>query len=225
LPVSGQVVPVPSLTLSGNLQPLATTAGTASASRTFNVTGANLAGNVSVSAPPGFEVAGQRKAFAPSISLSPSRGALDVQVRVRLGRSAAAGDLSGNISVTSAGAADKQVAVAGSVSTSPKLAVIGSLQAFATTKKQPSASQTVTLTGTALKGTVSVTAPANFEVSRDNSTFSRRLQFNPDDTASLTTTVWLRVESSNRSGSLTGNLTASSRGASTRILRISGRVQ
>jgi hypothetical protein len=102
LPVNGKVVPPPLLTLSGTLSELTTRLGTASTGRTFSVSGSDLTGNVTVAAPAGFEVTGQRKAYARTIVLTPSQGRLDVPVTVRISRNAGLGNLSGNINVTSA---------------------------------------------------------------------------------------------------------------------------
>jgi hypothetical protein len=225
LPVSGQVVPVPSLTLSGNLSPLATTVGTASASRTFNVTGANLAGNVSVAAPPGFEVAGQRKAFAPSISLSPSRGALNEQIMIRIGRAAAVGTLSGKVTVASSGAPTRELAVQGTVAALPTVTLSGAPAAFSAARNRPSASRAVKTSASDLSAVLSLTAPAGFQVSLDNRNFAARVQISPSSGAVSSRNIWIRLAPSARAGSFSGNVTASSTGASTKVIRVSGRVR
>jgi hypothetical protein len=225
LPVSGRVVPAPSLAISGTLSPLSTTAGTASAGRVFTVSGSDLAGNVTVTAPAGFQVTGQTKPYAQSIVLSPLQGRLDVQVTTRISRTAAIGNLSGSISVASNGAASKQIAVLGSVSALPSLVLGGSLNAFDTTKGRPSASQSFTVSGTALNGMASVTAPAGFQVSLNNSDFSARVQLNPVNGVLSSTRIWIRIAPASRPSSFSGNVTASSQGASTKIIRVSGQIR
>jgi hypothetical protein len=199
--------------------------GTASASRTFNVIGANLAGNVSVTAPPGFEVAGQSKAFARSISLSPSRGALNEQIMIRIGRAAAVGTLSGKVTVASSGAPTRELAVQGTVAALPTLTLSGAPAAFSAARNRPSASQAVKVSASGLSAVLSVTAPAGFQVSLDNRNFAARVQISPSNGAVSSRNIWIRLAPSTRAGSFSGNVTASSTGASTKVIRVSGRVR
>jgi hypothetical protein len=225
LPVNGKVVPPPLLTLSGTLSELTTRLGTASTGRTFSVSGSDLTGNVTVAAPVGFEVTGQRKAYARTIILTPSQGRLDVPVTVRISRNASLGNLSGNINVTSAGAAAKQIAVQGKVSAVPSLSLSGSIKAFNTTRGRPSASQSFLVSGSALNSVVSVTAPAGFQVSLNNANFASRVQLNPANQTLSTQRIWIRLASATRARTLSGNITASSSGAATKVIRVSGRVR
>jgi hypothetical protein len=225
LAVSGKVVPPPSLAIGGTLLPLSTKLGTASAGRTFTVSGTDLTGSVTVTAPTGFEVTGQRRPYAKSIVLTPSQGRLDVQVTVRISRTATIGNLSGSISATTNGAAPKQIAVQGSVSALPNLVLGGSLRTFGTTRNRPSASQSFTVAASALNGMVSVTAPAGFQVSLNNSNFGARVQINPVNQVVASTRIWIRLAAGSKSRVLSGNVTASSNGASTKIIRVSGRIR
>ena len=225
LAVSGKVVPPPSLAIGGTLLPLSAKLGTASAGRIFTVSGTDLTGNVTVAAPTGFEVTGQRSPYAKSIVLTPSQGRLDVQVFVRISRTATIGNLSGSISATTNGAAPKQIAVQGSVSALPNLVLGGSLKAFNTTRGRPSASQSFTVAGRALNGMVSVTAPAGFQVSLNNRNFGARVQINPVNQVVASTRIWIRLAAGSKSRVMSGNVTASSNGASTKIIRISGRIR
>jgi len=225
LPVNGKVVPPPLLTLSGTLSELTTRLGTASTGRTFSVSGSDLTGNVTVAAPVGFEVTGQRKAYARTIILTPSQGRLDVPVTVRISRNASLGNLSGNINVTSAGAAAKQIAVQGKVSAVPSLSLSGSIKAFNTTRGRPSASQSFLVSGSALNSVVSVTAPAGFQVSLNNANFASRVQLNPANQKVSKQRIWIRLASATRARTLSGNITASSSGAATKVIRVSGRVR
>jgi len=225
LPVTGKVVPPPLLTLSGILPELTTRLGTASTGLIFSVSGSDLTGNVTVTAPAGFEVTGQRKPYARTIVLTPSQGRLDVPVTVRIGRTAALGNLSGNITVTSAGAAAKQIAVQGKVSAVPSLSLSGSIKDFNTTKGQPSAGQSFLVSGSALNSVVSVTAPAGFQVSLNNANFASRVQLNPANQKVSNQRVWIRLASSTRATTFSGSVTASSSGAATKVIRVSGRVR
>jgi hypothetical protein len=225
LPVSGRVVPAPSLAISGTLSPLSTTAGTASAGRVFTVSGSDLAGNVTVTAPAGFQVTGQTKPYAQSIALSPSQGRLNVQVTVRISRTAVVGNLSGNLTAATPGAAAKQIAVQGKVSALPNLTLGGSLRAFDTVRGRASASQSFTVSGSALTAVVSVTAPARFQVSLDNINFASRVQLAPVNQMLNNQRVWIRLASGTVAGTFSGSGTASSTGAATKVIRVSGRVR
>jgi uncharacterized protein YfaS (alpha-2-macroglobulin family) len=74
--VSGTAVPMPSVTTTGTLAAFSTTAGTASAPQTFTVSGANLTGDVTVTAPSGFEVSNGGASYAGSLTLTPGAGTL-----------------------------------------------------------------------------------------------------------------------------------------------------
>lgn len=104
-----------------SLTSVTTVTGTASASQNFTISGANLTGNVTVAAPVNFEVsANSTSGFADSINLTQSGGALTgqpVTVYSRLKASASPGIYSGNITLSTAGGANKQVAVSGKVLT------------------------------------------------------------------------------------------------------------
>jgi hypothetical protein len=207
------------------LPKLSTTVGTASAGRVFTISGTDLTGNVTVSAPLGFEVTGQSKPYASSIALSPSQGRLNVQVTVRISRTAVVGNLSGNLTAATPGAATKQIAVQGKVSALPNLTLGGSLSAFDTVRGRASASQSFTVSGSALTAVVSVTAPARFQVSLDNINFASRVQLDPVNQMLNNQRVWIRLASGTVAGTFSGSVTASSTGAATKVIRVSGRVR
>jgi hypothetical protein len=95
-----------------------TTAGTASAAQTFQVTGSNLTEDVTVTAPAGFEVSQDGGSFASNQTLGRSGTTLASKtISVRIAASAAAGSLaSANVTLTSTGATTANVAVSGTVS-------------------------------------------------------------------------------------------------------------
>lgn len=83
----------------------------------------------------------------------------------------------------------------------------------------PSASQSFTVTGNNLSSGITVTAPANFEVSTNNSTFS--------NTVSLPVsggTVHARLVSGLAANSYSGNISLASTGATTQNVAVSGSV-
>jgi len=94
-----------------------TTAGTASVAQTFAVTGSNLTGDVTVTAPAGFEVSKNGTDYASSQTLTRSGGAVaSTTISVRISASAVAGPIaSANVALTSTGATPANVAVSGTV--------------------------------------------------------------------------------------------------------------
>lgn len=117
---SGSVAPAASaITTTGTLNPFTQTVGAASATQTYTVSGTDLAGDLTVTPPPSFEVSANgttwHTATAPLV-LNPTAGAVsNTTISVRL-NAAASGSYSGDITHASAGAAAQTVAVSGTAS-------------------------------------------------------------------------------------------------------------
>ena len=111
---SGPVTPSVNVTGS-DFTAFSTTAGTPSAAQTVSVSGSNLTGNLTVTAPAGFEVSSDGVSFSSSVSLTPVSGSVAATtISVRLS-GAAAGSFSGNVDFASTGATTQQRAVSGTV--------------------------------------------------------------------------------------------------------------
>lgn len=120
----------PTLSTSGRLTAFNTIVGTPSTSQTFNVSAANIAGSVTVTAPTGFEVSADDSTFGPSATLAPVVGVLtSIPVYVRIAGSAAVGPVAGNVSVAATGATTQNVAASGSVSPLPTFVNLSSTNA------------------------------------------------------------------------------------------------
>ena len=231
LAVSGSVLSAaPSLSLSTNtisgLTALQNSTGTTAAS--YTVSGANLTGNITVSASAGLEISTNNVSFASSVSLSPSSGVINAAtVHVRLAASATAGGVSGTISHSGGGLATPQsVSVSGSVtSTDPSLVLsttaIGGLTAV---QNSPGGSKTYTISGTFLTGAVSVGAPAGFEVGTNTTTFGSSLTLSPSSGTLATTTIYARLASSATTGAKSGTITHTGGGASQQNVAVTGTV-
>lgn len=90
--------------------------GTPSSPQTVSVSGSNLSGDLTVTAPAGFEVSADGLNYAASVALTPSSGTVSAStISVRL-TGAVAGDFSGNVSFASTGATTQNRAVSGTVS-------------------------------------------------------------------------------------------------------------
>lgn len=98
-------------------------AGTPSASpqiEQFPVFGNNLTGNITATAPAGFEVSLNRASgYASSLTLVQSGGSVNAEIYVRSSASAPPGYISGNVVLSSPGAADLDIAVNGSIGAVP----------------------------------------------------------------------------------------------------------
>lgn len=122
-------------------------AGSPSASpyiQQFNTTGSNLTANVTVTAPDGFEVSlSSDNGYSNALTLVPSGGSLNQTIYVRSAATDGAGDLSGNVLLSSAGATDQSVPVAGIVNALPTVNSVPNQ-----IKSNGSLSDLVTFTGT-----------------------------------------------------------------------------
>jgi hypothetical protein len=87
-----------------------------------------------------------------------------------------------------------------------------------------SASQSFTVSGSNLSANITATAPAGFEISTNNSSFSSSLDL-PESSGNVTdTTLYARIAASAPTGSISGNITLASTGATTQIVALSGTV-
>ena len=110
----------PEITTSvSSLAPFSTTPGTPSAVQTYTVSGSDLTADISINAPAGFAIKTDSGAYGSSITLPRTGGVVNTtNISVRL-TGAAGGSFSGNITHTSTGATQKDVAVSGIVGTAP----------------------------------------------------------------------------------------------------------
>jgi hypothetical protein len=107
------VVP-PQIASSGSLSALSTTYGTASSSTQFSVSGANMTAGILVTPPSGFEVSTDNSAFSGTVTVGASGTISSTTVYVRLAATASAGNKSGNIVLSSSGAANVNLATVAS---------------------------------------------------------------------------------------------------------------
>ena len=110
--------PLPSINAPGTVAAMSTTYGQASGTQQMSISGANLTGNITVTAPTGFEVSSSSGAgFGNTVTLIPSGGTLSAStVYIRLKSSTGAGSYSGlTVVITSTGATSKDVSISTSV--------------------------------------------------------------------------------------------------------------
>ncbi|MEI6948175.1 pectinesterase family protein [Paraflavisolibacter sp. H34] len=110
---SGAVtVPVATVSLSGSLAAFGQTVGAPSAAQRFSLSGSNLNGKVTLTAPTGFELSEDENAWSSSLLLTPENKSLNLLGFLRL-NAPAAGSYSGALSAASAGATAATLPVSG----------------------------------------------------------------------------------------------------------------
>lgn len=116
LPISGTVTdPVPTITVDGTLDPFTAIVGTPSASQDYSLSGAFLTGNIIISAPAGFEMSLDNATnWQQSFGIA-GNSTWPMAIYVRL-TGTALGTYEGNITHTSTGATQVDLAVSGTVS-------------------------------------------------------------------------------------------------------------
>jgi len=129
----------------------------------------------------------------------------------------------------SLGDASRQIGLASlQVSTSeipaPAINTSGSLTSFSATEGTPSAAQSINASGTNLIGGITVTAPANYEVSLNNSTFSSFVTLTPTGGTVASTPVYVRIAATAPVGNPAGQVSLTSPGASTKNIAVTGTV-
>lgn len=231
--MSAPGAPTPSITTSVSIISTAfsTNVGTASTSQTFTTSANALTGGGLVTAPTGYEVSiDGGSTYGSTKTISASAGQFTSQpvtVNVRLTAAAAIGTYNGNVSVSSSGATTRTVAVSGQVnSLSPSLSVSGSFSPFNTTAGIASTAQTVTVTGSNLTASATVTPPSPLLVSLNGTSYATSVTITQSggSLVSQPVTVWTQVPSSATAGTITGNEAYTSTGATTINLATSGTV-
>lgn len=220
------VVPPPALSVTGTLTAFAQTKGSASAVQTYNVNGTNLTDNIKVTPPDDYEVSVNGTNWyngATPLILTPANGTVNAIVSVRL-NAATAGNYGGNIAQSTAGAAVVNIAVTGITINPPAVTVNKDLRDFSQTLGTPSAAQVIGLSGQYLTGNITVTPPANYELSLDGITWVTKT--NPVILSPVTGTVStknIRVRLNAAAvGAHTGAVTIATSGAADASILLSG---
>lgn len=200
-----------------------------SSQQSFTVNGNFLTQVVLISAPTNFEISTTGgTGFTPTESLILSQsggiaGPTTVYVRLKAGLSA--NTYNENITIASSGATTVTVALSGIVSAQTINVSTTSiaLQKY-TVGGGPSAASTFTTGGYNLSGNITLTAPANFELSTNNTTYSASLTLTVTSGMVNTTTIYCRLKSGLAIGDYTGNITVSSPSATSKTIALSARV-
>lgn len=116
------------------------------------------------------------------------------------------------------------VAKGGAVAT-PSITFSGSFTNFTTVQGTASAAQTASVSGTNLTANVTITPPTGFEVSTDGTNYGGGASLPPTGGTLASTTIHMRLAAATAAGNYSGNLAASSTGATTQNIAANGTVQ
>ncbi|AII53310.1 hypothetical protein N008_15150 [Hymenobacter sp. APR13] len=197
--------------------------GTSSAPQSFTLTGQDLTGNVTVTAPVGYEIRVNGQAFSPNpISLVPANGAINQLIDVRF-VPGATGAITGNIVATGNGSATASVAVSGSGAPAPVTPTINASPLaldFGTVTNSGSAqTQTFTVSATNLSGPLTLAASNGNIQFRDitngiSDYTSGPLNIQPNASGNITNrTIEVRLVPTVAQGSFSGTIALTSTGA------------
>ncbi|NCX99665.1 MAG: hypothetical protein EBX35_14095, partial [Planctomycetia bacterium] len=109
---------------SGTLAALTTVYGTASATTSITVTGSGLTGDITATAPAGFQVSSDGTSFGGTATFTQSSGAVSGTLYVRLSAATAVGTYSGSVTLGSSGASSVNAATTSSTVTPARLTVV-----------------------------------------------------------------------------------------------------
>lgn len=225
---AGPVVPTVLVNRTSLLLP-GTFAPDAGVSTNFTASGANLLGDITVTANDAANFAVSTNAsngFAASLVLSNNSGSVaTTPVYVRL-TGTNIGTFTNTVSVASSNAVTRTVTVSGTVTdpNAPSISVNPSaLSAFTTTQGIASAAQSFVVTGGKLTNAVVITPPAGFAVSTNGTAFSPEPLTIPLAQFVSPTTVSVRLTGAAQGGPF-GNVTVASSGATTQNVAVSGTV-
>lgn len=113
------------------------------------------------------------------------------------------------------------VSATATASTSPTILATASFTNFTQTIGTPSAIQKATVSGTNLTGDLTVTAPLNYEVSLNGTTWTSSVALSPASGTISSTEISVRLNASNV-GTYNGNISIAGGGAATKTLGVNG---
>ena len=195
---------------------------TNSTPQSYTLTGSNLTGNVTITAPTGFLISGSSGGiYGTTLNLTPIEGNINSTIYVRFSPTLTE-SYSGTITNTSAGVTTINVSVSGTgVTPTLNTPTLTSLSFGDVQINSNSIPQSYTLTGSNLTGNVTITAPTGFQVSNsETGTYLTTLILVPTS-GSLNVTLYVRftpVEAQ----AYNGNVTNSCFGVDTVNLLVSG---
>lgn len=196
----------------------------------FKVSGINLNTGITVTPSSNFEISQDGTSFttSPIVLTATANAVSSTTIYVRMVASLSVSDYTGNVTLTSTDATTKILVLSGTI-TVPTITLssyaLGQYDYF--TGLGPSPEQLVTINATTLKGNLTVTAPANFEMSTTSGTgFSTNaIVFTSDGTGAIVNqALYIRMVTGLSPGMYSGDVTYSSFGAATKTTSVVGGV-
>lgn len=196
---------------------------------TFSASGVNLIGDITISAPTNFEISTSAgTGFTNSILLEQTGGTVAATtIYVRMVSGLTSDSYSEDIDLDSPGAGSKIVSVSGLVSPAdPQISMGGNISGLQYNEGSgPSPNDTFGVSGLFLTNDITVTAPANFEVSLSEMTgYAPSVTLTPSEGTVENTTIYVRLSAGLMEGMYSGDITASSSPATDQTLAITGEV-
>ncbi len=217
----------PRLSISvGQLTGFSANVGSASSAQTYTLSGEDLSGSVTVTAPTYFEISLDGTIYSTSLSLSPNgAGNLSALLSVRLVATASAGAHSGSIFHSGGGADPSYLLLEGeALSITPVLMLsTDPLSAFSTTQGKPSIRQTYTVSGSRLSGNITVGCPTGFELSLNDETYAATVTLTPTAGTLPETSIYVRLTGATQ-GTFSGSLTHAGGGVDNQLVAVTGQV-
>jgi hypothetical protein len=199
------------------------TVGGSSTSQSFTVSGVNMAAGVLVTAPANFEVSSDNSTFGPSYTVGAAGTIAGTLVYVRAISGLNAATYSGNVSLTSAGADTKNVSVnavvVGPIISTSVNTITGLNYGIG---NGPSAEKSFTVSSSNLSSDITLSAPANFEISLLSGTGFTSSVTVTQNTSNVP--VYVRQIAGLGLNSYSGNIALASTGATTINVAVSGTV-
>ncbi len=200
-----------------------------SAEDNFTVSGSNLTNDISVSVSSNFEISlTSGSEFASTVTVSQTAGTADATtIYVRLSSGLSSDTYTGDITVSSTGASDSTLSVTGVVSPAdPQITITAFLDDFnyIASTGGPSPEDSFSVEGLFLQDDISITAPANYEVSLTTATgFASSVTITPGQTGTVVSTeVFVRLSASLSVGNYNGDITISSTGLTDELIAVNG---
>jgi hypothetical protein len=220
--VSGSTVDlIPEITLTGSLNDFVQNLSSPSASQNYRVSGVNLKGAITVTAPTDFEVSADDATWQSSIVLDPTNRTIsNAFVYVRLAASAL-GSYSGAISHTATDASTVTQNVTGDVIPDPGITITGQFTNFTQALGVPSAAQSYTVSGSNLASGIVITLPEGYEISFTGDFWLNSLTLNPLDGNVSTITLFVRLNAQTV-GPKNGDIVHASTGISSVVRAVTG---
>tara|TARA_B110000003_G_scaffold42848_2_gene40197 strand:- start:95 stop:2071 length:1977 start_codon:yes stop_codon:yes gene_type:complete len=195
----------------------------------FTVSGASLTSDIIISAPTNFEVSlTTGSGFSNSVNITQTAGSVDATtVYTRLISGLSSNTYSGDITASSTGATDVILSVTGIVSPAdPQMTVTAFLEDFnyIISEGGPSPEDSFSVEGLFLQDNISITTPANYEVSLATATgFASSVTITPDQAGTVVSTeVFVRLAAGLSAGNYTGNINVSSTGVTEELIAVDG---